>query len=324
MVVPPENGPRIRYLRLSVTRRCDLRCVYCRPRGCRTETGLPVLAPAEIEGFVRHLVSRHGLRKVRITGGEPALRDDLEEIIGRLADIEGVRDLAMTTNGMALRTLAPRLAAAGLSRVNVSLDTLDPDRFARIAGAPGLDRVLEGIAAAQEAGLTPLRLNTVVVRGENDDELPGLVRFAAGIGAEIRFIELMPMGPLADRWRRRYVPAEEMRSRLSGVVRSWHPISARSDSAMRHSVRLDDGRLAWVGLISPMSHPFCRCCDRIRIAADGTFFPCLMDDPHGSVLPALRPALDPDGIDKVLSAGLHRKAPEHPACGRGLMTHIGG
>jgi cyclic pyranopterin phosphate synthase len=230
----------------------------------------------------------------------------------------------MTTNGLRLRTLAGELAAAGLARVNVSLDTLDPDRFERIAGFKGLEDVRDGIEAARQYGLTPIRLNTVVMRGENDDELPDLVRYAAGISAEIRFIELMPMGPLAGAWRSRFVSAEEMRSRLAPAVRSWHTRAGSSDSATRHLLRLKGGGSVEMGLISPMSHPFCRSCDRIRIAADGSFYPCLMDEPRGSVLPALRPRFDPDGVDAVLTAGLREKAPSHPAAGCDLMTHIGG
>ena len=225
-----RNGRHIAYLRLSLTSACQMRCSYCRPdwlRNCRKASDL---TPEEIEVVARHLVQRHGVRKVRLTGGDPTARPDLLEIIQRLASIKGLCDLAMTTNGLTLERMASRYADAGLKRVNVSLDSLDRDRFASITGVDGLERVLAGIDAAQEAGLTPLKINTVVLRGENEEKLPSLVRFAADRGVSIRFIELMPMGPMADQWGDRYVSAAEVRARLSdSLVTEWQELPQRSD-----------------------------------------------------------------------------------------------
>ena len=318
------SGRQIRYLRLSLTKQCSMRCVYCRPDWLTAVHGEPSLTPVEIECLVRHLVRHHGLTKVRLTGGDPTARPDLMEIIGRLASIPGIHDLAMTTNGLTLARSASAYAQAGLGRVNVSLDSLDPLRFERITGVEGLSRVLEGIDAALAAGLTPLKLNTVVLRGENDHELPQLVSFAADRGLAIRFIELMPMGPLAEQWAQRYVPANDIRRALNGTVRSWTTLPQGASSATRYRLQLCDGRQATVGLITPMSCPFCSACNRIRIASDGGLYPCLMDEPRGTLLPAFRPRFDADRFDAILTQSLLHKRQEHPHDGFVTMTHIGG
>ncbi len=320
-----RHGRAIGYLRLSLTPACQMRCVYCRPQIVEGHVeGRPLLDAAEIEAMVRHMVRRHGLRKVRLTGGDPTARPDLIEIIGRLAGIAGLEDLAMTTNGLTLARDARRFVAAGLRRINVSLDTLDPGKFARVTGVDGLERVLAGIDAALEAGLGPVKLNTVVLRDENEPDMTSLVDYAANRGVAIRFIELMPMGPLADRWAERYVPASRMRVTLESIVRHWRELPQGVDSAMCHEATLHDGRRVTIGFITPMSCNFCGACNRIRIAGDGTFYPCLMDEPRGSVLAAVRPHLNADAFDDVLAAGLDDKASEHPSRGFVVMTHIGG
>jgi len=246
-----------------------------------------MLSPQALETLVRHLVSRWGLSKVRLTGGEPTARPDCIEIIQRLAGIENRVELAMTTNGLTLARDAAHLRAAGLQRINVSLDSLHADTFARMTGVRGPERVVAGIHAAMEAGLAPIRLNTVVLAGENDKELPQLVRFAAARGLEIRFIELMPMGPLADQWTERFVPESAMRQRLGSIVEHWRPLEQGHDSARSYRVQLDDGRSATIGFITPMSCNFCAACNRLRLTASGDVYPCLMDRPRGNILPAL-------------------------------------
>lgn len=317
-------GRGVGYLRLSLTAACAMRCTYCRPATFNNPRGEERLSPDEIESLVHHLATRHGLRKVRLTGGDPTSRRELTEIIGRISAIEGIADVAMTTNGLTLAHRAREYADAGLQRVNLSLDTLDRERFALMTGVDGLDRVMRGLDAAEEAGLWPIRMNTVVLRDQNDADLPSLVRFAASRGLEARFIELMPMGPLASSWRERYVPEAEMHRVLDGVVESWRPLEQGHDAARRYRVRLRDGRETVVGFITPMSCNFCASCNRIRIGADGTLYPCLMDRPSGSVLPALRPELDGDLLDSLIGAGLGQKRREHPHDGYGIMTSIGG
>ncbi len=261
---------------------------------------------------------------MRLTGGEPMTRPGLLEIVRRLAAIEGLGELTMTTGGMSLADHAAALADAGLRRMNISLDSLSPHTFARITGVDGVNRVLAGIEAAQAAGLTPVKLNTVVLRGINDDEIPSLVQFAGSHGVEIRFIELMPMGPLADRWSERFVGVDDIRQRLAETVASWTRLPAGADSAQRFSVRLSDGRQATIGLIAPMSEPFCARCDRIRIASDGAFYPCLMGSAAGTLLPALRPVFDSVALDELLETCLAEKAAQHPEAGVVLMSQLGG
>jgi cyclic pyranopterin phosphate synthase len=316
-------GRSVDYLRLSITRTCMMQCSYCRPAAPGRD-GRPVLTLAEIVALVRHLVVRHGVTKVRLTGGEPTTRRDLPRLVQCLSAIKGLHSLVMTTNGLSLAEQATRLAGAGLQRVNVSLDSLCPRTFARITGVDGLERVLRGVDAAVAAGLTPVKLNAVVVRGENDRELPALIEFAARRMLEIRLIELMPMGPLSDRWAERFVPEDAMRRRLAERVVSWEALPGGVDSARRFSVRLDDGRQATVGFIAAMSRPFCGRCNRLRIAADGAVYPCLMGAAAETLLPALRPVFNPSAVDQLLESHLTRKAVQHPVAGAAVMSHLGG
>jgi len=313
----------VQYLRLSLTRGCQMRCTYCRPGRMHNDRGEELTAE-EYRLLVAHLAERHGVRKVRLTGGDPTVRRDLIRIIESLAEIDALSDLAMTTNGLTLASTAHDYHAAGLRRVNISLDALDRERFRRITGVDGLDRVLAGIDAALNVGLTPVKVNTVVMRGVNEVDLDGLVRFASTRDVEIRFIELMPMGPLADRWAELYVSADQMQRRLDRCVRAWRRRPQGSDSATRYRATLDDGRKATIGFITPMSCNFCAACNRLRITADGSLYPCLMDRPAGSLMSAVRPRFDPDRLDQLIGRALPHKQDLHPVQGFATMTHIGG
>lgn len=317
-------GRDIGYLRLSLTRGCTMRCTYCRPETDLNPSNELRLSPTEIESIVRHLSDKHGLSKVRLTGGDPTVRQDLIEVIERIAGIPGIKDLAMTTNGLTLPKMAKRYKQAGLQRVNISLDTLDNERFRAMTGVNGLERVVHGIDSAIEAGLSPIKINTVVVRGQNHRQLGSLVRFAADRGLVVRFIELMPMGPLKDQWHDRYVQETEMRRHLSQAIDFGERLPQGHDAAKRYRVTLPDGKHAIIGFITPMSCNFCASCNRLRLAADGKVYPCLMDRPAGSLLPALRPRFDADLVDRLLSSALVRKQPEHPAFGPAVMKSIGG
>lgn len=314
----------IGYLRLSLTSACSMRCTYCRPATYNNPSNELRLSPDEIEHIVRHLAERHALSKVRLTGGDPTSRPELVKIIERIASLPGIDDLAMTTNGLTLEHMASRYRDAGLKRINISLDTLDTKRFEQLTGVNGLDCVLKGIEAAQQAGLVPIKINTVVVRGQNENDLIELVRFAADRNLEIRFIELMPMGPLADVWHTRYMPEVEIRERLSAAMHFDAAMPQGHDAARRYRVTLDDGRCAMVGFITPMSCNFCADCNRLRLAADGRIYPCLMDKPAGSLLNAVRPCFDADRLDALLVQALMHKQPEHPAYGSDIMTTLGG
>lgn len=308
-----------------------MRCSYCRPVSdspgpCRDGGGAAEqLSVEELYLLVQYLVECQGLRKVRLTGGEPTDRRDVLELLERLRSIRGLDELVLTTNGLRLAKMAGGLVEAGLDRVNVSLDSLDRDRYIELTGVDGLGRVLDGLEACERAGLRPIRVNTVVIRGKNEHELPSLVSFAVERGWEIRFIELMPMGPLAATWSDRYVPAARMRAVIDPVVSSWSALPRTSDAAARFSVRLKaSGRPGVIGFIRPMSCAFCDQCDRIRIGSDGTVYPCLMDQPGGSISDALRPVFDPVKLMDLLQPMLARKAEEHPCRGAGVMTRIGG
>jgi GTP 3',8-cyclase len=319
-----RHGRTIGYLRLSLTKACQMRCVYCRPDFDRNEPH-DQLTAIEIEHLTRHLAARHGVRKVRLTGGDPTARRDLVDVIRRVASVDGIDDLAMTTNGLTLAAQARAYADAGLRRVNVSLDTLDRDAFARLTGVDALDRVVAGIDAAIDAfGARKVKLNAVVVRGQNVDALAALLRYAADRDVELRFIELMPMGPLAAAWADRFVPERDMRDALASEVDHWAKLPETNESARRYVATLHDGREARVGFITPMSCHFCAGCDRLRIGSDGSIYPCLMDAPAANAMAAIRPAFDARRFDELLTRAYDGKRSEHPHDGVATMTHVGG
>lgn len=270
--VTDVHGRRLRNLRISVTDRCNLRCGYCMPE--EEYTWLPreeILHFGEIAA-VADVFLDLGVDKVRLTGGEPLLRRDVPRLVAMLAARPRVRDLAMTTNGILLAEHAPALKAAGLHRVTVSLDTLDAERFARLTRRASHAQVLEGIASLAPAGFTGTKLDTVVMRGVNDDELADLVEFARGVPAEVRFIEYMDVGG-ATRWSLAQVVSRgEMLERLERRYGRIEPI-AEASTAPADRFRLPDGTT--FGIISSTTAPFCSDCDRSRLTADGIWYLCL-------------------------------------------------
>jgi len=271
------NRP-LRALRVSVTDRCNFRCPYCMPRERFGDDHAfldrqAILSFEEIERLVRLFVAL-GVRKVRLTGGEPLLRRDLPELVRRLRAIPELRDIALTTNGALLPELARPLRVAGLDRVTVSLDALDPDRFAALSDSRlPVGRVLEGIATAGAAGFGPLKLNCVLQRGVNEDEILPLAAFARAHGHLLRFIEYMDVGSGQD-WRMdRVVPAEEVARRLSEHWPLERVDSGHADCVAQHWRYRDGG--GEVGLIASVTAPFCQGCDRARLSADGHLYACL-------------------------------------------------
>ncbi len=319
------HGRTIRYLRLSLTRGCSMRCIYCRPAVDHGHEP-SALDVHDLEFLVAHLHHRFTLRKLRLTGGEPTTRQDLCQVVARMKRL-GIGDVAMTTNGLTLERQHAALTQAGLDRVNVSIDTLDRERFARLTGVDGVKRVVAGIRSAVDAGRLGVKLNAVVVRGENDLDLGALLLFAAGLGVTMRFIELMPMGPLAGLWEQRYVSEARMRVLLEGVVRRWLLAEgggdAAPDAARVARAELFDGRVVQVGFVTPMSNHFCGSCDRLRLTADGGVYPCLMDESRGNMTLAVK-RRDAQEIDRVLAAAYGDKAASHPPAGPAVMTHLGG
>ena len=262
----------LRNLRLSVTDRCNLRCQYCMPE--EEYLWLPrddMLSFEEMDRLVE-IFGDLGVDKVRLTGGEPLLRRDLDRLVRLLAANPRIRDLAMTTNGVLLAEQAPALRAAGLHRVTVSLDTLREDRFKTLTRRDTHARVLEGIAAVGQAGWAGLKLDTVVMRGVNDDELADLIEYGASVSAEVRFIEYMDVGGATHWSMERVVPRREMLARLAERYGPIEPIVEES-SAPAERFQLSDGRV--FGIISSTTAPFCRACDRSRLTADGLWYLCL-------------------------------------------------
>jgi GTP 3',8-cyclase len=330
--VPHQDdfGRAINYLRVSVTDRCNLRCVYCMPStGVDKQPHGDILRYEEIALIVR-AAAELGLRKVRLTGGEPLARLGLPDLVRLLAAIPGIDDLSMTTNGTMLARHAQALAAAGLQRVNISLDTLRPERFAQITRHGRLDDVWAGMAAARAAGLTPIKLNMVVVRGLNDDEIVDMARRTISDGWHVRYIELMPIGANVEWAGEGGVPTAEVRSRIEAAL---GPLQAAGDGSPAGNgparyYRLP-GAAGTVGFIAAMSDHFCRACNRLRLTADGRLRPCLMSDEELDLRPALRAGADLEAVQELLLQGIRRKPERHhldlaqPPHGR-MMSEIGG
>ena len=260
-------GRRIDYLRLSVTDLCNYRCIYCMPdSGVAKKEHVEVLSVEECVDVAAQAV-RCGVRKVRVTGGEPLVRRGILDICRGVAAIDGVEELCLTTNGSLLREFARPLREVGVDRLNVSLDTLRPERFARLTRRGSLTDVLEGVDAALRAGFGRLKFNVVLIGGVNDDEIPDFVALTRERPVEVRFIELMPVGECADWDRSRFIGAQ----RVLEVCPELMPLEADGVAA-RYRI---PGYAGTVGLIRPLSHKFCADCNRIRVTADGRLKPCL-------------------------------------------------
>ena len=271
-MVLDRRGRPLRDLRLSVTDRCDLRCTYCMPE--EEYTWLPradILTFEECERLVAAFATA-GVTTVRITGGEPLLRRDLPAVIARIANVDGIDEVSLTTNGTQLARQAGALRAAGLARVTVSLDTLQPARHVAITSRDNHATVLAGIGAVSGAGFTGTKINTVVMRGVNDDELVDMLDFAATIGAEARFVEYMDVGGATHWSSSKVVSAAEILDRVGDALGTPLPIGSRASApAVRY--QLPDGRV--FGIIASTTTPFCDACDRSRVTADGVWYRCL-------------------------------------------------
>jgi cyclic pyranopterin phosphate synthase len=276
-------------VRLSVTARCQLRCIYCLPEeagGCACGGGQE-LPWRDLMRLVAALHDRFHVRRVRFTGGEPLLRRDLPDLIEAIAEL-GIPDLAMTTNGQLLAPRAAELRRRGLQRVNISLDSLDPGRFGEISRGGNLARTVEGIRAAQAAGLNPVKLNVVVLRGRNDGEVGDLLHFALQTGCHVRFLELMPIGVAASHWATTWVGQDEIRARLKQPDLTWEEMPWFPQETCRDwRVRDHTGRETVCGFIAAVSQPFCASCRRVRITADGGLHGCLSCNVRHDLNPVL-------------------------------------
>ena len=317
-------GRQHTYVRVSVTDRCNYRCVYCMPaEGMSWIPRADVLSYEEIARIVR-VMANMGVRRVRLTGGEPTIRRDIVDLVRALAAVPGIDDIAMTTNAQLLGGMAAPLAAAGLSRVNVSIDSLDPARFARITRGGDLTAVLDGISAARAAGLLPIKLNMVVMAGENDDEIVSMARAFLPHAADtmVRYIEYMPF---EGRWHQN-VSAAEMRRRLE-VIAPVLPAEERSGGGPAKYWTVGPLR---VGFIAPLTEHFCATCNRLRLQADGHLRTCLGYEDTPSLRDLLRSGGTDADLVSALIAIVQGKPPGHAAAtegGRnfeGVMTAIGG
>lgn len=279
----------IDYLRISVLDRCNLRCVYCMPlNGIRFLPSSELLTAAEFEMVARAAVSV-GFRKFRLTGGEPLMRADIVEIVERLARVPGVNGIALTTNALMLPELAAPLKRVGLGRINVHLDSLNPETIARQMRWGSLEKIWAGIMAAEEAGLRPLKLNAVVTAGYNETDVVELARLTLERDWHVRFIELMPLGDgeCARLSVARYVSNIETRRRIEATLGPLGEIPRDNPADESHNFRLAGGR-GVIGFISPVSEPYCGTCNRMRLTADGKFHLCLLNDDELDVKKALR------------------------------------
>jgi GTP 3',8-cyclase len=309
-VAVDTRGRPIADLRISVMDRCNFRCPYCMPRTTYGEhyRFLPAAERLSFDEIVRlaRLFASEGVRRLRLTGGEPLLRSGLPDLVGELSSIEGIDDLALTTNGVLLASHAAKLAANGLGRVTVSLDTLDPATFRRLSGGyDGLGRVLDGIAAAREARLAPVKVNAVIQRGVNDDGAIELAGHFRGTGVVVRFIEYMDVGNRND-WRPELVvPSQELRD---AIASRWplRPLAAshRGEVARRYAYADGAGE---IGFISSVTQPFCGDCTRARISSDGVLYTCLFATSGTDLRARLRSGADDAELRQVIGSVWRRR-----------------
>ncbi len=307
-----QHGRVARDIRISLTDRCNLRCTYCMPaEGLPWQPRAEHLTADEIVQVAEVLIGL-GIRTIRLTGGEPLLRRDLADIVARLHALDGLEDLALTTNGVLLAQQAAGLAAAGGVRLNVSLDSTDPKHFQAVTRRDDLDRVLDGLREARRyAELTPIKLNAVALKGITEDSLDGLLAVAASVDAELRFIEPMPLD--ADR---RWTPEDGVSgAALRGLLASHgklEPLPApESATAQRYLLRHADGLEQAVGLIASVSEPFCGACDRLRLTADGQLRSCLFSHEEADLRTPLRAGASSDALKAIIRDAVWRKPRAH-------------
>jgi cyclic pyranopterin phosphate synthase len=320
-------GRNIHYLRISLTDKCNLRCTYCMPENMIFRPTAELMQDDELLRLVQ-LFARLGFDKFRLTGGEPTVRLGVVNLVRQIAAVEGVKSLSMTTNGVLLKKLARPLKAAGLQRVNVSLDTLDAGRFNKITRRGHFDDVWQGILEAEQAGLTPIKLNAVVVRGFNDCDVVDLARLTYEHPWQVRYIEMMPFAGATDFQQSQVVKAEEMQE---AIVSSLGPLELINDGVLDGEARLYHlpGAQGELGFISSVSLPFCATCGRARLTADGKLRLCLLRENEVDLLTPLRQGASLEDLRQIIVNGLwhkpwgHGLADGEVALNR-VMSEIGG
>jgi len=320
-------GRNIHYIRISLTDKCNLRCVYCMPEDMVFRPSSELVQDDELIQLVQ-LFTSLGFDKFRLTGGEPTVRLHVVNLVRQIAAMPGVESLSMTTNGVLLKKLARPLKQAGLQRVNISLDTLDPERFARITRRGKFDDVWEGILEAERAGLTPIKLNAVVVRGFNDGDVIDMARLTCDHPWQIRFIEMMPFAGATDFQQSQVVKAEEMQEQ---IVEKLGPLELLNDGKLDGEARLYrlPGARGELGFISSVSLPFCATCSRARLTSDGKLRLCLLREKEVDLLTPLRQGASIEDLRKIILDGIwhkpwgHGLAEGEVALNR-VMSEIGG
>jgi GTP 3',8-cyclase len=309
-----QYGRAIHDLRVSLTDRCNLRCVYCMPEQMVFKPRDELLTDDEIVLLCR-VAAELGVTKIRLTGGEPTVRPHLVGLVRRIAAIPEIQDIAMTTNGLLLSQLAGPLKEAGLRRVNVSIDSLDREKFRRITRWGDLDDVLAGLTTARDAGLDPLKINTVVVRGYNEGDVVDLARLTLEQDWEVRFIEMMPFGSVADFQTSACVPSKETMARVRDALGDLEPLDVSGhDPARTYRLR---GAAGTLGFISSVSQPFCGKCGRLRLTAEGRLRLCLLRDDEMDLRTPLRAGASYEEIRERFRAAAYRKP-----WGHGLARNI--
>lgn len=321
-------GRPITYLRISVTDRCNFRCVYCMPaEGVPRRTHQAIMRYEEIAAVVR-TAAEQGVRKIRLTGGEPLVRADLPDLVRMIAQTPGIEDISLTTNGFLLERMAPALVDAGLTRINISLDTLDPQKFARITRGGSFKTVWSGLELAEKLGLRPIKINAVAMRGVNDDEMVALAQLSVERGWNVRFIELMPVKNQAS-WGPDFPDPAQIFIPIAEIMQKLSPLGLRkvADDAFgpARSYQLD-GAKGNIGFISPLSDHFCQSCNRMRLTSDGSFRPCLL---HDIEVPVLAPMRAGEAVLPYLLQAVDAKPESHelnekPAPDDRSMMQIGG
>ena len=309
MPAPPTDSfqRKVDYLRLSITDRCNLRCSYCMP-----ESGVPKLSHSEIlryEEIVRlaGIVTAMGISKVRITGGEPLVRKDVLSLCESISRLSGLSSLSLTTNGVLLSDFAKGLRDAGIKRINVSLDTLRPERFAAITRKDLFSRVWEGILAAEQAGISPIKLNAVIMRGVNDDEIEDLARLTFQFPFHVRFIEFMPFRQID--YDAAFIPASEILERVRRVAPLDVSSGGDSNGPARHYKF--EGAPGKIGIISPVSDHFCPSCNRLRVTSDGKLRTCLFSTEETDLRLPLRQGLPDKDVAAAIRAAINKKPEKH-------------
>jgi cyclic pyranopterin phosphate synthase len=298
-------GRDIHYLRISLTDRCNLRCVYCMPEDIKFRPRAELMQDDELLTLVR-LFTELGFHKFRLTGGEPTVRANVVEIVRGMAQTPGVRSLSMTTNGLLLKQLAGPLTEAGLQRVNISIDTLDPARFKRLTRWGAVQDVWDGIEASEAAGLLPIKLNAVVVKGYNEDDVVELAALTQAHPWQMRFIEMMPFGDVAEFQQAQVVTAQQMRDKIEAALGPLTPVDGGRLDGEARLYRLPDGQ-GDVGFISSVTEPFCASCTRARLTADGKLRMCLLREYEVDLLTPLRAGATTADLHALINQAVYRK-----------------